>query len=74
LTRAALPYKVLWQADALAWLLQQAGVTGPIIGPRTVEQLDSAQRAVTLRLDDKVLQRLDTIFPGYRSAPEHYAW
>src|SRR5215469_11686539 len=59
---------------ALAWLLQQAGVTGPIIGPRTAEQLHSAQRAVTLRLDDKVLQRLDTIFPGYRSAPEHYAW
>jgi aryl-alcohol dehydrogenase-like predicted oxidoreductase len=61
-------------AVALAWLLHQSGVAGPIIGPRTIEQLDSAQRAVTLRLDDKALQRLDTIFPGYRSAPEHYAW
>jgi hypothetical protein len=29
---------------------------------------------VTLSLDDKVLERLDTIFPGYRPAPEHYAW
>jgi aryl-alcohol dehydrogenase-like predicted oxidoreductase len=59
---------------ALAWLLAQPGVTGPIIGPRTVGQLDDAQRAVTLELDDDVLKRLDDLFPGYQSAPEHYAW
>src|SRR5580658_7906412 len=59
---------------ALAWLLHQPGVTGPIIGPRTVGQLDDAQRAVTLSLDDGVLKRLDDLFPGYRPAPEHYAW
>jgi aryl-alcohol dehydrogenase-like predicted oxidoreductase len=49
-------------------------VTGPIIGPRTLEQLDGAQRALELRLEDKVLARLDEMFPGYRTAPEHYAW
>jgi aryl-alcohol dehydrogenase-like predicted oxidoreductase len=59
---------------ALAWLLHQEGVTGPIIGPRTLGQLDDAQRAVTLQLDDDVLKRLDDLFPGYRPAPEHYAW
>ncbi len=59
---------------ALAWLLHQPGVTGPIIGPRTLEQLDDAQRAVTLELDDEVLKRLDDLFPGYQPAPEHYAW
>ena len=59
---------------ALAWLLHQEGVTGPIIGPRTLAQLDDAQRAVTLELDDDVLKRLDDLFPGYRPAPEHYAW
>jgi len=59
---------------ALAWLLHQKGVTGPIIGPRTAGQLDDAARAVTLSLDDKTLARLDAIFPGYRQAPEHYAW
>src|ERR1019366_8108544 len=59
---------------ALAWLLHQEGVTGPIIGTRTVAQLDDAQRAVTLRLDDDVLKRLDALFPGYQPAPEHYAW
>jgi NDP-hexose C3-ketoreductase / dTDP-4-oxo-2-deoxy-alpha-D-pentos-2-ene 2,3-reductase len=59
---------------ALAWLLHQEGVTGPIIGPRTLGQLDDAQRAVTLELGDDVLKRLDDLFPGYRPAPEHYAW
>jgi aryl-alcohol dehydrogenase-like predicted oxidoreductase len=59
---------------ALAWLLHQDGVTGPIIGPRTAGQLEDAQRAVSLKFDDKVLERLDSIFPGYRPAPENYAW
>jgi aryl-alcohol dehydrogenase-like predicted oxidoreductase len=59
---------------ALAWLMHQEGVTGPIIGPRTVAQLDGAQRAVTLSLEDGILKRLDDLFPGYRPAPEHYAW
>jgi aryl-alcohol dehydrogenase-like predicted oxidoreductase len=59
---------------ALAWLLHQEGVTAPIIGPRTLGQLDQSQRAVTLSLDDDVLKRLDDLFPGYRPAPEHYAW
>jgi hypothetical protein len=27
-----------------------------------------------VKLDDKALARLDEIFPGYRTAPEHYAW
>ena len=61
-------------AVALAWLLHQDGVTGPIVGPRTLAQLDDAQRALTLSLDDDALQRLDAIFPGYKTAPEHYAW
>jgi len=59
---------------ALAWLLHQPAVTGPIIGPRTREQLDAAIRALDLRLDADVLARLDAIFPGHRTAPEDYAW
>ena len=59
---------------ALAWLLHQKGVTAPIVGPRLAEHLDSAIRAVDLELDDKALTRLDEMFPGYRTAPEHYAW
>ncbi|MEU8227676.1 aldo/keto reductase [Kribbella sp. NPDC048915] len=59
---------------ALAWLLHRPGVTGPIVGPRTMEQLESAVRAVEIKLDDKTLARLDEIFPGYKTAPEDYAW
>jgi aryl-alcohol dehydrogenase-like predicted oxidoreductase len=59
---------------ALAWLLTRPAVTGPIIGPRTMEQLDGAQHALEVRLEDKVLARLDEIFPAYKTAPEHYAW
>jgi aryl-alcohol dehydrogenase-like predicted oxidoreductase len=59
---------------ALAWLLHQEAVTAPIVGPRTLAHLDDAQRALTVSLDDDALDRLDTIFPGYKPAPEHYAW
>jgi aryl-alcohol dehydrogenase-like predicted oxidoreductase len=59
---------------ALAWLLHQRGVTGPIVGPRTLEQLDDAHRALAVSLDSDALKQLDTIFPGFKSAPEHYAW
>jgi aryl-alcohol dehydrogenase-like predicted oxidoreductase len=59
---------------ALAWLLHQDGVTAPIVGPRTIEQFDEMQRAVKLSLTPETLERLDTIFPGYKPAPEHYAW
>jgi aryl-alcohol dehydrogenase-like predicted oxidoreductase len=59
---------------ALAWLLHQPAVTGPIVGPRTMEQLESAVRAVDIKLDDKALAKLDEIFPGYKTSPEDYAW
>ncbi len=59
---------------ALAWLLHQPAVTAPIVGPRTQQHLDSAVQALNLTLDESALHRLDTIFPGHRSAPEDYAW
>lgn len=59
---------------ALAWLLQRPGVTAPIVGPRTVAQLDEQQRALEVTLDQATLDRLDGIFPGRRTAPENYAW
>jgi NDP-hexose C3-ketoreductase / dTDP-4-oxo-2-deoxy-alpha-D-pentos-2-ene 2,3-reductase len=60
---------------ALAWLLAQPAVTAPIIGPRTVEQLEGSLRALEVKLDADVLGKLDRIFPGPGgSAPEAYAW
>ena len=59
----------------LAWLLHQQGVTAPIIGPRTMEQLDGALHALSVRLDEETLGRLDELFPGPGgAAPEAYAW
>jgi aryl-alcohol dehydrogenase-like predicted oxidoreductase len=60
---------------ALAWLLHNPVVTAPIIGPRTVAQLEIAVRATEVVLDAGTLARLDGIFPGPGGeAPEAYAW
>ena len=59
---------------ALAWLLSNKVVTAPIIGPRTLEQLDGSLRAQDITLDDEVLKKIDGIFPGFRPSPEGYAW
>ncbi|MEU4893634.1 aldo/keto reductase [Streptomyces sp. NPDC044780] len=59
---------------ALAWLLTRPGVTGPIVGPRTAEQLASALRAAELKLSEELLAELDEIFPGPGPSPEAFAW
>jgi aryl-alcohol dehydrogenase-like predicted oxidoreductase len=60
---------------ALAWLLANPVVTAPIIGPRTLEQLDLSLRALKVKLDAKRLAALDKLFPGPGgAAPEAYAW
>jgi aryl-alcohol dehydrogenase-like predicted oxidoreductase len=43
---------------ALAWLLAQPGVTAPIVGPRTLDQLEDLLPAAELALDDEQLARL----------------
>ncbi|MBO9600214.1 MAG: aldo/keto reductase [Cohnella sp.] len=60
---------------ALAWTLAQPSMTAPIIGPRTLGQLEGALRVVDIKLDEATLKRLDEIFPGPGgSAPKAYAW
>ena len=51
-------------------------MTAPIVGPRTLEQLEGASlRATEIELDDAALKALDDIFPGPGgTAPEAYAW
>ena len=73
---------------ALAWVLHVPGITAPIIGPRTLEQLDGNVRALDIHLSPEQLARIDEIFPPvghpdiqptsksphkYES-PEAYAW
>ena len=60
---------------ALAWMYHNPIVTAPIIGPRTMEQLESAVRATDIILDEETLKKLDEIFPGPGGeAPKAYAW
>jgi aryl-alcohol dehydrogenase-like predicted oxidoreductase len=44
---------------ALAWLLQKPHVTAPIIGARSLQQLEDNLRALELKLDPELLAQLD---------------
>jgi aryl-alcohol dehydrogenase-like predicted oxidoreductase len=44
---------------ALAWQLSQPVITSPIIGPRTLEQLEDNLGAIGLRLDEDRMKALD---------------
>ena len=60
---------------ALAWLLKNPAVTAPIIGPRTLAQLDHALNALKVTLDDATMTEINAIWPGPgNQAPEAYAW
>jgi len=59
---------------ALAWLLSNKAVTAPIIGPRTMEQLDGSLKALDIDITDDIKKKLDAIFPGHKPSPEGYAW
>ena len=48
---------------ALAWNMAQPGITSPIIGPRTMEQLTDNLGALEVKLDATVLERIDKICP-----------
>lgn len=57
------------------WLLARPGVTAPIIGPRTMDQLEAAINALEVKLDEPTMKKLDEIWPGPgNEAPEAYAW
>ena len=60
---------------ALAWLLDSPAVTAPIIGPRTIAQLEGSLRALEIALSPDHRAALDRIWPGPGGeAPEAYAW
>jgi aryl-alcohol dehydrogenase-like predicted oxidoreductase len=55
---------------ALAWVAQQPGVTSPIIGPRTLAQLEDCLGAVHVRLTAEDRARLDAVAaPGRAIVP-----
>ncbi|WP_132119766.1 aldo/keto reductase [Actinocrispum wychmicini] len=48
---------------AMAFTVTHPAVTSAIIGPRTMEHLDSILKSATLTLDDATLDRIDEIVP-----------
>jgi aryl-alcohol dehydrogenase-like predicted oxidoreductase len=48
---------------ALAFVMRHPAVTAPIIGPRTMEQLESQLPAADVTLSDEVLDKIDEIVP-----------
>jgi len=48
---------------AHAWLLHRPGITAPIIGPRTVEQLHSTLKSCDITLSEETLKQVDEIVP-----------
>jgi aryl-alcohol dehydrogenase-like predicted oxidoreductase len=48
---------------ALGFVLEHPAVTSPIIGPRTMEHLESQLPALELRLSRDILDRIDEIVP-----------
>lgn len=48
---------------ALAWNFSQPGVTSPIIGPRTMEQLEDNLGAIDVQLADDHRKRIDELAP-----------
>jgi aryl-alcohol dehydrogenase-like predicted oxidoreductase len=57
---------------ALAWCAQQPGVTSPIIGPRTMEQLEDNLKALELTIDAQDRVRVDEIIPPGRMVSPFY--
>ena len=58
----------------LAWVMAQRGVTSPIIGPRTMEQLDDNLDAADVALDDQDFSAVDEVIPpGQMVAPFYEA-
>jgi aryl-alcohol dehydrogenase-like predicted oxidoreductase len=60
---------------ALAFVNAHPAVTAPIIGPRTMEQLESQLPALSISLDDELLDAIDEIVaPGLSVNPQERGW
>ncbi len=57
---------------ALAWCIHQPGVTSPIIGPRTMEQLEDNLAALEVTLSDDDRRAIDRIIPPGTHVSPYY--
>jgi aryl-alcohol dehydrogenase-like predicted oxidoreductase len=66
---ACTPYQL-----ALAWCAAQPGVTSPIIGPRSLDQLHDALPALDVRLTAEDFAALDAVAPPGRATVPFYGY
>jgi aryl-alcohol dehydrogenase-like predicted oxidoreductase len=60
---------------AIAFVIRHPAITSAIIGPRTMEQLESQLGAADVVLDDAILDRIDEIVPpGTNVSPADAGW
>jgi aryl-alcohol dehydrogenase-like predicted oxidoreductase len=57
---------------ALAWCARQPGITSPIIGPRTMEQLEDNLKAIEVDLTDEDRKQIDQAAPPRRAIVSYY--
>ncbi len=57
---------------ALAWVMRQPGITSPIIGPRTMAQLEDNLGAVAVTITDEDRARLDAVAPPEAAIVPYY--
>ena len=57
---------------ALAWCMNQPGITSPIIGPRTMEQLDDNLGALDVEITDEDRAMVDELVPPGRMVSPFY--
>ena len=57
---------------ALAWCEQQPGITSPIIGPRTMEQLEDNLGAADVVITEEDRERIDAVIAPGRTVTPYY--
>ncbi|RYG64972.1 aldo/keto reductase [bacterium] len=59
-------------ALALAWVAAQKTITSPIIGPRTMEQLEDNLKALEIKITDEDTKRIDELIKPGTHVAEYY--
>ena len=57
---------------ALAWCAQQPGITSPIVGVRTMEQLEDNLGAINVQVTDEDRERIDEVAPPSGVITQYY--
>ena len=57
---------------ALAWILHQPGITGAIIGPRTLAHFNDLLEAAGVQLEPSDLKYCDVLVPPGMSVSDHF--